>query len=152
MHMHTGRMERQWSRTSIDGQLALSVIIFDLDNFGEVNKRFGHQAGDAVLKAFAGLLTRRFRESDLVARYGGEEFVAVLEGATAPEALRIAEDIRAAFEAKPTDVGADEPLAVTVSAGCAQLGSDRKVSAGLAMADVWLAQAKRAGRNQVVGL
>ena len=79
-------------------------------------------------------------------------FVTVLEGATALEPLRIAEDIRAAFEAKPTDVGADEPLAVTVSAGCAQLGSDRKVSAGLAMADVWLAQAKRAGRNQVVGL
>ena len=130
----------------------MSVIIFDLDHFGEVNKQHGHQAGDAVLRQFAGLLRRRFRGEDLVARYGGEEFVAVVVGATAADAIRIADDIREAFELAPVNIGTDAPLTVTVSAGCAQLDDEGNVSAGLSMADVWLSQAKRSGRNQVIGL
>jgi diguanylate cyclase (GGDEF)-like protein/PAS domain S-box-containing protein len=146
------RMERRWNRARGDQRPSVSVIIFDLDNFGLVNKQHGHQAGDAVLRLFAGLLCQRFRETDLVARYGGEEFVAVLEGATSSRAMRIAEDVRASFEAASVDIGTGSPLRVTVSAGCAQLGDETDASAGLAMADVWLSQAKRAGRNQVLGL
>src|SRR4029453_10116773 len=71
-----GRLERRWSRLSPDKRPEVSVLIFDLDHFGLVNKQHGHQAGDAVLRVFAGLLKRRFREQDLVVRYGGEEFVA----------------------------------------------------------------------------
>jgi diguanylate cyclase (GGDEF)-like protein len=126
--------------------------MFDLDHFGAVNKLYGHQEGDAVLRLFAGLLRKRFRERDLVARYGGEEFVAIREGATSAEALLIAEDIRSALERASIDVGSGAPISVTVSAGCTELGEERDVSAGMSVADVWLARAKRAGRNQVVGL
>ncbi len=146
------RLERRWSRLRTDRRLPVSVILFDLDHFGQVNKEHGHQAGDAVLRLFSGLLQKRFREDDLIARYGGEEFVAILEGTTSTEAIRIAEDIRAALEHVAVDIGSGTPIRVTVSAGCAQLGDERKVSAGLSLADVWLAQAKRGGRNQVVGL
>jgi len=146
------RLERTWNRGRTDQTPTVSMILFDLDHFGEVNKRHGHQAGDAVLRVFAGLLKDQIREKDLLARYGGEEFVAVLEGATAARAIQIAESVRAALEATSIDVGTEAPLRVTVSAGCAQLGEDRSASAGLSLADVWLSQAKRAGRNQVVGL
>ncbi len=146
------RLEGRWNRQPSDRHPPVSVIIFDLDHFGQVNKQHGHQAGDAVIRVFAGLLKARFRESDLLARYGGEEFVAVLEGATSAEAIQIAEGVRAALEATPVDIGTDAPIRVTVSAGCAQLGDDRNALAGLSVADVWLSQAKRAGRNQVVGL
>lgn len=146
------RLERRWRRLPVDRRPPVSVVMFDLDHFGLLNKNHGHQAGDAVLRVFADLLKRRFREKDLVARYGGEEFVAIIEGAGSVDAIRIAEEVRVAFEALAIDIGTDTPLRVTVSAGCAQLGDDRSASSGLSLADVWLSQAKRAGRNQVVGL
>lgn len=146
------RLEHRWRRQAVGHDLAVAVILFDLDHFGNVNKQHGHQAGDAVLRVFAGLLKRRFREQDLVARYGGEEFVVLLEGTTSAKALVIAEDIRAALERAAIDIGTETPINMTVSAGCAQLGADMAVSGGLTLADVWLSQAKRAGRNQVVGL
>jgi diguanylate cyclase (GGDEF)-like protein len=130
----------------------VAVIMFDLDHFGQVNKQYGHQAGDAVLRVFSGLLARRFRERDLVARYGGEEFVAVLANVNAAQATAIAEELRATYEATAIDIGTATPMRGTVSAGCAQLGEDGDAMAALAEADVWLAQAKRGGRNQVVGL
>jgi diguanylate cyclase (GGDEF)-like protein/PAS domain S-box-containing protein len=146
------RLEGVWGRLEVDERPAVSVIIFDLDHFGAINKQHGHQAGDQVLRHFSGLLAKRFREHDLVARYGGEEFVAVLEGVATADAVRIAESIRATFEAAAIDIGTGTPIRVTVSAGCAQLGDDRDMSAGLSQADVWLSAAKRAGRNQVIGL
>ena len=75
-------------------RLPIAAIMFDLDHFGRFNKDHGHQAGDAVLRAFAGILLERFRSSDLVARYGGEEFVAILELATLDDATRVAEEVR----------------------------------------------------------
>ena len=147
----TARLEQRWSRQSPARHKPVSVILFDLDHFGDVNKQYGHQAGDAVLRQFGALLGKRVRETDLVARYGGEEFVAVLEGARAADAGRIAEGIRASFEGIAIDIGTGTPIHVTVSAGCAELGEGDQVAAGLAIADVWLVQAKRGGRNQVVG-
>jgi diguanylate cyclase (GGDEF)-like protein/PAS domain S-box-containing protein len=146
------RLEGRWSQLPVEELVPVSIVIFDLDHFGKLNKQHGHQAGDAVLRLFSGLLAKRFRDRDLVARYGGEEFVAVLEGATSADAIRIAEDIRTAFEGASVEIGTNNAIRATVSAGCAQLGEDRSISAGLSVADVWLSQAKRAGRNQVVGL
>jgi diguanylate cyclase (GGDEF)-like protein/PAS domain S-box-containing protein len=146
------RLERKWSRLPEDARPPVSVLIFDLDHFGQVNKQHGHQAGDVVLRLFSTMLRKRFREDDLVVRYGGEEFVAVLQGVSSVNAIQIAESVRAALEAVSIDIGAGRSLRVTVSAGCAPLGVDGSISGGLAVADVWLSQAKRAGRNQVVGL
>lgn len=128
-----------------------AVILFDLDHFGAFNKRHGHRVGDTVLRGFGELLLDRFRASDLVARYGGEEFVAILEGATLDDAVRIANEVRIAW-AERTFSGADgEPLHATVSAGCARL-EDAAASAEdlFTAADVGLAMAKAAGRDLVV--
>ena len=131
-------------------QRALSVILFDLDEFGAFNKLHGHQAGDAVLRAFGELLAGRFRASDVVARYGGEEFVVVLDGAPREAALEVAEEVRTRFEALEIE-GPDGPLRATVSAGCAALDeTTRTREALLRAADVGLFMAKRAGRNRVV--
>jgi diguanylate cyclase (GGDEF)-like protein len=129
----------------------LAVILFDLDEFGAFNKRHGHQLGDDVLRAFAGILRDRFRSSDIVARYGGEEFVVILDGASRDEAVRLADDIRNAF-ADLRFTGSDgRSLAATVSAGCAGVEAGLATAeALLAAADVGLAMAKQAGRNQVV--
>ena len=127
--------------------------MFDLDHFGRFNKEHGHQAGDAVLRSFAGILLERFRSSDLVARYGGEEFVAILESATLEDATRVAEEVRAALAARPI-LGPDgATLWATVSAGCAALDDTEPTrEALLRAADVGLFMAKRAGRNKVVAV
>lgn len=129
----------------------VAAIMFDLDHFGDFNKNHGHSTGDAVLRAFGGILAIRLRSSDLVARYGGEEFIAVLDGATLVEATRIADDIRGQLE-RLTFRGIDATeLRATVSAGCAALGPDvTSLDALLDLADVALQMAKRGGRNQVV--
>ncbi len=129
----------------------VSVILFDLDNFGAFNKLHGHQLGDEVLRTFGTILLERFRASDIVARFGGEEFLVVLDGANRDEAVRLATEVRLALEASPI-AGADGGLLhATVSAGCAGVsGGLVAPETLLQLADVGLAMAKQAGRNQVV--
>jgi diguanylate cyclase (GGDEF)-like protein len=128
-----------------------SAILFDLDHFGRVNKRFGHQVGDRVLRLFADTLRARARSSDLVARYGGEEFVVILENASREDAMEIAEDVRLVFAKQRVETGTGDRLATTVSAGCATLEQwEVEASLLLERADVALAMAKAGGRNQVV--
>ena len=121
-----------WNRRHLDVSLArlfaararlepemrhpVAVIMFDLDHFGLFNKRHGHIKGDAVLRAFGSILTRRLRSSDLLARFGGEEFLAVLDGASLDEAQQVADEIRRELEAV-VFAGVDgEQLYATVSA------------------------------------
>lgn len=144
------RMRAAWARTPEGSRRPVAAILFDLDHFGDLNNRHGHTVGDAVLRAFAGLLAARFRASDLVARYGGEEFLVVLDGASRDDALRAAEGIRAAFEAVAVPIPGGV-VRSTVSAGCAGVeptgaGLERLIE----VADVGLAMAKSGGRNQVV--
>ena len=128
-----------------------AAIIFDLDYFGKVNKRFGHQIGDRVLRVFADTLRSRVRAADLVARYGGEEFVVILENASREEAHGIAEAVRKDFALQVVETGTGEQLRSTVSAGCAQLEAwEVEASLLLERADVALAMAKAGGRDQVV--
>jgi diguanylate cyclase (GGDEF)-like protein len=128
-----------------------SAILFDLDHFGTVNKRFGHQVGDRVLRLFADTLKARSRTSDLMARYGGEEFVVILEGASRDEAIGIAEQVRAAFSKQSVDTGTGQRLTSTVSAGCSTLDPwEVEGMLLLERADVALAMAKAGGRDQVV--
>lgn len=129
----------------------VAAVMFDLDRFGQFNKDHGHQVGDAVLRAFAGILRKRFRRSDLVARYGGEEFVAVLEGATLDDAQAVAEGVRIALARATVPDERGTKLSVTVSAGCAALDeAEPSGEALLRTADVALFMAKRAGRDRVV--
>lgn len=131
---------------------SLSAVMFDLDEFGQFNKDHGHQAGDAVLRAFAGVLNERFRSGDLVARFGGEEFVAILEETDLAGALSVAEEVRSALADRLIAGPDGQILRATVSAGCATLDAAKPTrEALLKAADVALFMAKRAGRNQVVG-
>ena len=129
----------------------LAAIMFDVDHFGDFNRRYGHPAGDAALRLFSEVLQNRSRDADVVARYGGEEFVVILEECGLAEAARRAEEIRRELEAR-TVPGADGTLLrFTVSAGCAVL--DPAFPTGVALigsADSRLFLAKRNGRNQVV--
>ncbi len=145
------RMLASWRRAARRDRRPMAAIMFDLDHFGDFNKRLGHQVGDQVLRAFADVLASRFRPSDLVARFGGEEFVAILEGATRDAAVQVAEEIRAALAARPILGDDGETLPVTVSAGCAELDEAEPTREQLLRtADVALFMAKRAGRDRVV--
>ena len=145
------RMEAARLRRKPKDRDRAAAILFDLDHFGDINKQYGHGAGDALLRAFADLLRARFRGSDLVARYGGEEFLAILDGATADQAAAVAEEIRTTF-ALVQVIGPDgSPVNATVSAGCAAMGTDEDRFADIvARSDVGLVMAKRAGRNRVI--
>jgi len=145
------RFEAARARRAPEARERAAVAIFDLDHFGDVNKRHGHQAGDAILRAFADILRKRFRGSDVVARYGGEEFLAILDGATLDQAVSVAEEIRTSFSQIVVDGPDGSPIAATVSAGCAALTTeDERFDAMVARADVGLVLAKRSGRNRVV--
>ncbi|HEX9551037.1 MAG TPA: diguanylate cyclase [Candidatus Limnocylindrales bacterium] len=139
----------RWRR--MRGATNLAAIMFDLDHFGRFNKDHGHQAGDAVLRSFAGLLHERLRSSDLVARYGGEEFVVILEDCRLPDAVRVAEEVRLGLEGRVIDGPLGESLHARVSAGCAELDpAEPTKEALLRTADAALFSAKRNGRNRVV--
>ena len=122
--------------------------MIDLDHFSEVNATFGHAGGDQALIAFARLARQQLRPTDLIARYGGEEFCALLRGVEEPEALRIAERLRAAIGDMSIDVDG-RPLRITVSIGMAKLDGD--LGTAMRKADVALYRAKALGRNQVQG-
>ena len=145
------RVIASWRRSLQDERRPVAAIMFDLDRFGDFNRLHGHQIGDEVLRTFAGVLRRRFRDVDLVARFGGEEFVVVLEGATRDHAVHIAEEIRAVLVQHPVLGHDGARLPVTVSAGCAELEEAEPTGEQLLRtADVALFMAKRAGRNRVV--
>src|SRR5688572_11423067 len=145
------RMFAARARLDPDLRHPVAVIMFDLDHFGLFNKLHGHIKGDAVLRAFGSILTRRLRSSDLVARFGGEEFLAVLDGASLDEAQHVADEIRRELEGVAFQGVEGEQLRATVSAGCASLGPNvASLETLVEVADVGLQMAKRGGRNQVV--
>jgi diguanylate cyclase (GGDEF)-like protein len=131
-----------------DAGRPVSVLIFDIDHFKSINDRFGHPAGDEVLKLFAAVVNSSLRISDLCGRIGGEEFAALLP-CTIEEAVSAAERVREAFRDCGIEVD-DAPVATTVSIGVAGGPAHIELDVLLAAADTALYQAKRGGRNRVV--
>ena len=135
----------------------LSCLLFDIDHFKQINDRYGHLAGDDVLREMAGRIKKELRLSDLAVRYGGEEFVVFLIRTTAEEAAVVAERIRSCVSGAPFDLDNRHSITVTVSIGVADLppkarGKDPRAEgkALLRKADSALYQAKAQGRNRVV--
>jgi diguanylate cyclase (GGDEF)-like protein len=128
----------------------LAVLLLDLDHFKRVNDTHGHRVGDAVLQVVADTLRATLRATDLAGRYGGEEFLVVLPQTDLAGAHVLAERVRAAIEETTIDVGAEAPVAVTVSVGVAALDERaRTVEQLVERADSALYAAKDAGRNRV---
>jgi diguanylate cyclase (GGDEF)-like protein len=149
-HAITRLLARRASQPEVD-RSPISVILFDLDNFGTFNKLYGVQVGDQALRVFAHVLRERMRQNDLVARFGGEEFIVILDGADRDRAVAVAEDVRARLAARTIPAEDGSPLSLTVSAGCAALDEAEPTSeALLRTADVALSMAKRGGRDRVV--
>jgi diguanylate cyclase (GGDEF) domain len=153
----TGAMNRLALAESIARELAraqrnsrpLSLLMFDLDFFKQLNDRLGHQAGDAALKNVAAATQRHLRASDLLARYGGEEFVAVLPDTDKARAVETAERLRQGIESLGIPCG--NGTALTASYGAATYPADGDDFDSLvASADAALYKAKQSGRNRVV--
>jgi len=126
----------------------LTLILSDLDDFKAINDTYGHLEGDRLLRAFADLLRRHIRSSDIAARYGGEEFAIVLPGLGAEEAVRVAERIRTASRARPLIWVGSVPISTTVSLGVASYPDHGEDPVELLRrADEALYRAKRAGKD-----
>jgi diguanylate cyclase (GGDEF)-like protein len=115
-----------------------------------VNDTYGHDAGDAVIKALAKLLRQSVRASDMVIRFGGEEFLVILVDTPPENADLVAEKIRASVEQLEIQAG-HVVLKKTISIGIADFPSDSDTFwQAVKFADVALYQAKEGGRNRVV--
>jgi len=152
-----------WNRTAIfdilQSELARSkrsgepliVLMADLDGFKPVNDRFGHMAGDAVLRQVAARMRAAVRRYDAVGRYGGEEFLIVLPGCELPGGLVQAERIRDAIGLETFRAGDSEiTLTCSFGAACATPAADPQADALVREADLALYRAKHQGRNRVV--
>ena len=126
----------------------VSITILDLDHFKDVNDRYGHAEGDAVLRRFGAILRNSTRKSDLVCRFGGEEFIVAMPGATATLAQQRAEEWRRELTNAAT-AGAPGAVSCTVSAGVAQHRQGETLTDTVARADRALYEAKADGRNCV---
>lgn len=129
----------------------LSVVLFDIDKFKNLNDTYGHLLGDDVLKAISCLIRSSCREKEIVARYGGEEFLLILPGFTNEDAHARADNIRKCISASrlSPDLPADKP--VTISGGVATFESGMNEEAMVKIADENLYIAKDTGRNRIVG-
>ncbi len=129
----------------------LSCLLLDLDHFKHVNDRYGHDAGDQVLKEVARRISGSLREVDLAARYGGEEFVVLLPHTSKGDARIVAERLLKNVRKQEFNFGG-ELLTVTTSIGCA--GNSDVASSNpedlVKAADIALYEAKNSGRNRVV--
>lgn len=128
---------------------AFSVLIIDLDHLKKINDRYGHPAGDAVLKLFADVVNSVARRSDIIGRLGGEEFAMLLSGTDTEKALEFCERLHAEI-ARAVLKYQDSMIRYTVSIGltAANQGQLESIENLLAHADLALYQAKKDGRNR----
>lgn len=131
--------------------LALTILLADIDRFKLINDTHGHIAGDSVLRQVGELLRREARSVDVVARYGGEEFVVVMPETALHGAAIFAERLRRRVMAHDFAEPGEDPLHLTVSIGLASFPDDRVQNADgfVALADQALYRAKNEGRNLV---
>ncbi len=143
-------MEREIGRAQ-RYQRELSLIMFDIDHFKQVNDTFGHLAGDHVLKQLAAVISSKIRKEDVLARYGGEEFAIILPEIDQFNAKAFSEKIREIVE-HTEFLFEGTPIPVTISVGVTALTADiQRPEEFIKVADDYLYRAKNGGRNCVVG-
>ena len=143
-------LKAEFSR-SVRFKLPLSCMEIDLDYFKEVNDRYGHQAGDRVLRQISELFQKSFREPDILARIGGEEFLVVLPQTDASGALAKAEQLRERVAEQEFTIDYGRTIRLTISVGVAVFPDERikNLDHLVKLADDALYQSKKDGRNRV---
>lgn len=126
--------------------LPLTLVIFDIDHFKNINDTFGHQMGDKVLKDLARNVSRLLRQTDYFGRWGGEEFIVIIPGAEASGCLALVEKVSKCIA--QLDFGFDHH--VTASFGVGQLEAKENVATFISRVDTYLYEAKEQGRNRIV--
>ncbi|KAA0694184.1 diguanylate cyclase [Halopseudomonas laoshanensis] len=142
------RMEEEFERWQrYGGELLMAVL--DVDHFKSINDRFGHLAGDKVLRLIAQQLSRRLRKSDFIGRFGGEEFVLLMPGTTVEQAASALEALRQGIEESPFHFKT-ERVTITISVGYTAFKRDDTLDEVFGRADRAMYQAKEQGRNRIV--
>ena len=135
------RLGQEAGRCARSGE-SLSLLLLDLDHFGQFNQRHGHAGGDAALKEVAHTLRQCLPELAITARYGGEEFAVLLPQRTLAQAEGVAELVRGAVQ--------ETGQGLTLSVGCAEFGTNTAEGEGLVLAaELAVSRAKQLGRNRV---
>ena len=130
-------------------QKPFSIVIFDIDYFKKINDQYGHDAGDALLRAVPDITRKVLRTPDICARWGGEEFLVLLPETDLDGAKRVAERLRTGFEEYRLQYGG-AVLSMTVSLGISEFRNTGNLDACIKQADKNLYNAKAAGRNRVM--
>jgi diguanylate cyclase (GGDEF)-like protein len=154
----TETMTRRWGEQRLAEDLhrshrahrSLCIAVIDLDNLKPINDRYGHLAGDLVLRHLASVVRSNIRETDWIARWGGDEFVVGLGQASDDEAKAIAARILEGIRDKPVQLTDGTALPITVSIGLSELNGDETASELFGKADSALLEAKQTGRDRVV--
>lgn len=128
----------------------MSLIMIDVDDFRDFNKKHDHQVGDEVLKGVVERMKSRVRSTDLVSRWGGEEFCVYLPETKREKAVEVAEQIRKQVGESPFLID-KKRFFVTISLGVAEYESDMDLNAFVRVANRKMLIAKKQGKNQVVG-
>ncbi len=147
-HFHE-RISEEFSRSK-RYTVPLSCVLIDIDHFKNVNDRYGHQAGDEILKTLARMLKHNIRDCDFAARYGGEEFSLILPHTVLEKASALCERIRGNVESSQFQFN-DKKIGITISLGVAGVPDNTPVSYSelIRFADEALYNAKEDGRNKV---
>ncbi|MWV27841.1 sensor domain-containing diguanylate cyclase [Aurantiacibacter rhizosphaerae] len=153
----TGLANRREVLRSLDRMIAssrrdgrpLSIAILDIDRFKQVNDRYGHPAGDEVIRMVGKLTSSFMREQDLVGRLGGEEFIVAFPDCDAASAMQACERLRSAIAGTTIITEGGDVLNITLSSGVAQFGANSDRTRLIARADAALYDAKEGGRDQV---
>ncbi len=128
----------------------ISLIFIDTDNFGMINKKYGHAVGDGVLREMVRRVKLGLRPTDIIARYGGEEFVVVLLDTPLDYAKETAEEIRQSIANTPFLVDEQRAVEMTVSCGVSELEAGMDANALVQSADAKMRLAKNQGKNRIV--
>ena len=155
----TGLANRRLCTAALEKELArahrfdepLTLILADIDDFKRINDRWGHPTGDEVLKAFAARMRESVREIDLAGRWGGEEFALLLPGTDLEGGRRLAERIRETVSEQRLAAPDGAAIQISASFGVASFPAAPGQSQLVAAADAALYEAKRSGKNRVVG-
>lgn len=159
----TGLYNHKYFHQRLDEELArvkryftdLSLILFDIDNFKQLNDNYGHPIGDKLLLQLSKLVKNTLREVDIFARYGGEEFIIILPETNISGAEIMAERIRKTVESNKFIIeklpdGEKEEISMTISIGVSSFKEGMKKDELIEFADKSLYMAKRGGKNKVI--